>query len=133
VKYTLPNLFLYWMLPVRGKLYEAKAGAKAEDAYVKATLRDLLAGYVAAADAPILFFAGELAEIYPDAKIICTTRDADKWWVSYQELVGAIDRPGQNFMNLALPSLRYHLSWKLGIVERFALTPNFSDLPKAVS
>jgi hypothetical protein len=120
------------MLPVKGKLSEAKTVAKAEETHVKATLRDLLAGYVAAADAPILFFAGELAEIYPDAKIICTTRDTDKWWASYQELVGAIDHSGQDFINLLTPSLRYYLSWKLGIVERFALSPNFSDLSKVV-
>jgi hypothetical protein len=122
LKQTFPGLF--------PKQSEAKAVAKAEDAFVKATLRDLMAGYVAAADAPVLFFASELAEIYPEAKIICTVRDPDKWWASYQGLVGALDQATQDLVNLFRPTMRYYLSWKLGIVERFDPPPKLSDMSK---
>jgi hypothetical protein len=47
---------------------------------IKNTLRDLVAGYVALTDVPGAHFTGELVELYPDAVVICTTRDPGRWW-----------------------------------------------------
>lgn len=101
---------------------------KAENAYVKSTLQDLMTGYVGAADAPVLFFAGELAELYPKATFICTTRVPDEWWESYTGLVSRLDQAGEDAMNLFKPTMRHYLSWKLGIVERLGLTAKFLDI-----
>ncbi|KAJ7175149.1 P-loop containing nucleoside triphosphate hydrolase protein [Mycena crocata] len=38
---------------------------------------------VAVTDAPSMLFAEELIAAYPDAKVILTIRDPDKWWKSY--------------------------------------------------
>jgi hypothetical protein len=42
----------------------------------------LLVGYVGVTDTPVALFTPELCEIYPDAKVICTTRNVDSWWQS---------------------------------------------------
>jgi len=43
---------------------------------------EILDGYNSAVDWPVCYFWKELAELYPDAKIILTKRDADKWFDS---------------------------------------------------
>jgi hypothetical protein len=58
----------------------------ASPAAIKSTLRELTAGYVALTDTPAIQFAGELAEIYPNALVICQTRDPDSWYKSAQEM-----------------------------------------------
>lgn len=44
-------------------------------------------GYASAVDWPTATFWRELADYYPDAKIILSTRDADKWVESTQETI----------------------------------------------
>jgi hypothetical protein len=44
------------------------------------------------ADNPSILFAEELITAYPDAKVILTTRDPDRWWKSYIESLQAIHR-----------------------------------------
>lgn len=48
---------------------------------------EVYAGYDAAVDAPTCFFFAELAERYPDAKLILSIRDAESWWNSAQATV----------------------------------------------
>jgi hypothetical protein len=43
--------------------------------------------YGAAVDFPVAAFWRELAAFYPEAKIILSVRDAEKWWVSTQETI----------------------------------------------
>lgn len=56
----------------------------------------VLAGYRATVGWPSAFFWHELAETYPEAKVLLTTRDPDAWYRSFSNtilaLVGAIDR-----------------------------------------
>lgn len=61
-------------------------------------LRENTAGYVALTDAPNWDFIPELVELYPDAKVVLTTRDPASWWKSIS-------------MNL-----RYALPWYLPIL-----------------
>lgn len=42
----------------------------------------LMSGYVAAVDWPVGAFWPELSEVYPDALILHSTRDAEGWWKS---------------------------------------------------
>lgn len=53
-------------------------------------------GYRACVDWPSAFFWRELAEFYPEAKVVLTTRDVDAWYKSYNDtilaLVAAMDR-----------------------------------------
>ncbi len=49
----------------------------------------IFADYGATTDVPGCLFYKELAEAYPDAKVILTTRDPDKWFASTQATIFA--------------------------------------------
>ncbi len=70
----------------------------------------ILAGYAAGVDAPICFFVEELMERYPDAKVVLTVRDPEKWLVSFQNLM----RTNIRFAWLGLFSARARRFGKLG-------------------
>ncbi|KPI37656.1 uncharacterized protein AB675_3900 [Cyphellophora attinorum] len=50
--------------------------------FVLRNTEELLDGFVGCTDLPANCLVEELMEIYPDAKVICTVRDPDKWWAS---------------------------------------------------
>ena len=59
---------------------------------------EILAGYHAAVDWPVCYFWKELADLYPDAKIILSKRDGEKWFDSasstiFKALAGFKDDP----------------------------------------
>ncbi|KAJ5871929.1 uncharacterized protein N7529_004282 [Penicillium soppii] len=74
-----PNEIKSWM-PILQKWF------KQDDAETRSSmlslLRARLAGYVAITDSPGCEFVPELMELYPDAKVICTTRDPVSWETS---------------------------------------------------
>ncbi|KAJ7438934.1 P-loop containing nucleoside triphosphate hydrolase protein [Mycena galericulata] len=45
----------------------------------------LLGEYQEIADVPAILFAEELINAYPEAQIILTTRDSERWWKSFRE------------------------------------------------
>ncbi|KAH7183335.1 uncharacterized protein B0J16DRAFT_373813 [Fusarium flagelliforme] len=62
-------------------------------------LKAATAGFVAITDAPGNCFVEELLEIYPDAEVICVTRDREKWWASWE----AVSKmAGAGFLNVFL-------------------------------
>jgi len=54
----------------------------------KAFWEDLFKGYDCLVDGPACCFYQELMEIYPDAKVLLTTRDGRKWVASFKETIG---------------------------------------------
>lgn len=51
---------------------------------------DILLGHCqAVADAPAAFFGVELAELYPDAKVVILNRDPEKWYTSVQNSIAS--------------------------------------------
>jgi len=79
---------------------------------VKATLKDVLAGYVAVTDCPGFMFAGELAELYPDAKVICTVRDPERWWESLADMRKMVNPWWIPVLFWPMPTLRWFGKWK---------------------
>ena len=80
----------------------------AERVYQKFLIAKQLEGFVAVADAPGNMYAETLLELYPDAKVIVTTRDEKKWWESIAPLFQSADK--KSYTNLLLfwvPGLRY--------------------------
>ena len=53
----------------------------------------LLKGYNSLTDAPGCFFYRELADRYPDAKVLLSIRSAESWWKSASATVMANDAP----------------------------------------
>ncbi|KAE8269235.1 hypothetical protein A4X09_0g3100 [Tilletia walkeri] len=74
--------------------HEAKTWTKAgTEGLSDSEWDDLLRPWQACIDAPSACFYKRLADLYPDAKIIVTTRDAKKWLASMQRTIG-VRRPG---------------------------------------
>lgn len=74
---------------------------------ILARLKSRLDGYVATADPPLSLLVPELMELYPDAKVICTTRDPNSWAESMAFLLTLMHPHLFAFMFFWLPSLRY--------------------------
>ncbi|KAH6684273.1 hypothetical protein B0J14DRAFT_572535 [Halenospora varia] len=90
----------------------------------KKVLAKQLAGYVGVTDCPCILFSGELAEIYPESIVICTTRDPAKWWVSFQETSKTVMKPWLVVAFQSMPSLRYFGKWIEGLRHRHAVVYN---------
>ena len=81
--------------------------------YVMQALQRTLDGYAACADMPPILFTGELAQLYPNAKIICTIRDPQKWWESMAPVVASTDNKERRnqlifgYILALLPGLRH--------------------------
>jgi Sulfotransferase domain len=86
---------------------------------IKDTLRTLMAGYVCVADCPGILFSGELAELYPDAIVICTTRDPKRWYESMKEVMQTVFlMTFLDFIFLPMPTLRYFGTWVNALGQR---------------
>ncbi|MGW3349095.1 sulfotransferase family protein [Nonomuraea rubra] len=48
----------------------------------------VLAGYRSAVDWPVSFYWRELAEAFPEAKVVLTVRDPARWYASFRAMVG---------------------------------------------
>ena len=88
---------------------------------VRSTLRDLTAGYVGTTDSPANAYIEELAEIYPNAIVICSTRDSASWWKSAQELYKNTDLWWLDIMFFPMPTLRYFGQWRDTMAVRSVL------------
>ncbi|KAE9365253.1 NAD dependent epimerase/dehydratase [Stipitochalara longipes BDJ] len=90
-----------------------------DSAIIKDTLRTLSAGYVSIADTPSYLFSGELAELYPDAIVICTIRDPVRWHESMKEVMQTVYlMVFLNILFLPLPTLRHFGAWVKAIEKR---------------
>ena len=75
--------------------------------YGKAEFDKLLAEYDAVSDVPAVLFSAELLEAYPDAKVILTTRDPEKWvdsmrssiWLAHSWWTFDLLTPFHNFIH----------------------------------
>ncbi|KAF1974238.1 hypothetical protein BU23DRAFT_532233 [Bimuria novae-zelandiae CBS 107.79] len=82
-----------------------------KDASEKKLVRSILAerfdGYAAATDAPVSGLVKEMLELYPDAKVICTVRDADAWVKSMATVANASTLWFLSVVLLPLPGMRH--------------------------
>jgi hypothetical protein len=69
-------------------------------------------------DAPGALFTGELAELYPEAVVICTTRDPGRWWESVQELEKVVTPWWMHVLFFPMPSLRFFGTWMKALKPR---------------
>jgi hypothetical protein len=81
----------YHMVELRHHLEHAASWLAAADGDPTA-LQEILQDYAAAVDWPTCHFWRELAELYPDAKIILTVRDPDRWFDSHCGLLRSVLR-----------------------------------------
>lgn len=73
---------------------------------LNAGVKEMLDGYVACTDLPSNAFVEELMEVYPDAVVICSVRDPDKWWASLAPIVEKGNLTVLSWILAPLPTLR---------------------------
>ena len=81
--------------------------SEADRKQVMEKVKKLTSGYVAMTDTPAHLFIEELMDIYPDAKVVCTTRDPDRWVESIEKLAKTSLQGFLRFALFWLPGLRY--------------------------
>jgi hypothetical protein len=79
----------------------------ADREYVLRGVGQLVHGFAACTDVPTAAFTSELMTLYPDAKVICTVRDADKWWASMEPVVRNANTKVLAWILKTVPVLRY--------------------------
>ncbi|KAH7014214.1 P-loop containing nucleoside triphosphate hydrolase protein [Microdochium trichocladiopsis] len=79
----------------------------ADRAKALALMKGQLDGYAAVTDAPYCSLAPELLELYPDAIVICTTRDVDGWTRSMSGIASTATQGFLRFSLYLLPSMRW--------------------------
>jgi hypothetical protein len=52
----------------------------------------LFSGYEATVDFPACVFYRELMEAFPDALVVLSVRDPQRWWASYSKLLGLVSK-----------------------------------------
>jgi hypothetical protein len=84
----------------------------------KKLLREMTKGFVAVSDAPCCQFVEELMEIYPDAIVICATRDPKKWWQSMKPVADNASTPGLSTLVWPIAKWRVLPSAIAGLTQR---------------
>jgi Sulfotransferase domain len=83
-------------------------------------------GYASAVDWPVVAFWPELADTFPDAVVLLSTRSsAQAWWKSANETIFAVTRRG--IEGDANPEMRAHLHMIEGLFDRFTPAWNADD------
>ncbi|RDW59460.1 putative NAD dependent epimerase dehydratase protein [Coleophoma cylindrospora] len=82
----------YWIAALKAKF---EGDGPAMD---RAGFDEFLAGYAGVSDYPAAIFPDELIHAYPDAQVILTMREEDKWYESMMATIihafGSINKPG---------------------------------------
>lgn len=82
-------------------------------------LRQRLDGYAAATDMPFNGLVQELVEVYPDALVICTTRDPDAWVKSIGTITNATTKWFLRFVLFPLPGMRHFVDFTNGLGKQW--------------
>lgn len=70
---------------------------------------------------------GELVETYPEAIVICTTRDPARWWASFESVSNTIFlMKALNALFILLPTLRYFGAWIDAMTRRCELFDSYN-------
>lgn len=85
---------------------------------VEQNLRHLTAGYVAITDTPAIQFTEELTKLFPDAIVICTSRDKDEWWKSAKALMKNTGFWWLDIVFWPMPTLRLFGNWRDSVGQR---------------
>lgn len=88
----------------------------------------LLQGYQATLDWPACFFYKELMQHYPEAKVILSIRDPEKWYVStLQTIYNAHRNVSPNFPDKATRGFRYFVAMVENIIWKGTFHGKFED------
>ncbi|KAL8824713.1 MAG: hypothetical protein Q9191_004869 [Dirinaria sp. TL-2023a] len=66
----------------RNARQSGRSTTKAEQSRIKMMLAQLYRGFASCSDTPAFYYVQELSELYPEAQVIVTVRDRERWWES---------------------------------------------------
>ena len=92
---------------------------KSDEDTVKRVLKARLDGYAGVTDAPCNGLVEELMEMYPDAVVICTVRDADAWVESMSVVANAATLRFLAFILYLVPTMRYFPAYVDGLRKQW--------------
>lgn len=96
-------------------------------------IRQRLDGFAAVTDAPGTGLIPELLELYPDAKVICTVRDAEAW---ERSMVGVASASTKWFLRgvlLPLPTMRHFVDYINALRDQWLYLYGETEPPTRVS
>lgn len=82
-------------------------------------IQNQMDGYVAVTDAPCNMLVPELLTLYPEAKVICTTRDVEAWEKSMDAVASASTQWFLKAVLFPLPSLRFFVNYIDGLRDQW--------------
>ncbi|MBV9800565.1 MAG: hypothetical protein JO039_21125 [Solirubrobacterales bacterium] len=107
----------YHMVNVLGDLDEVPAWNRALEG--QAAWQELFEGFQSTVDWPGAFFYKELIEVYPDAKVLLSVRDADGWERSMRETIWGVLYGDMLIRDLSNARARVDPKWR-GYTELMA-------------
>jgi hypothetical protein len=119
VRHCLQNYRQSLTIQAYVKLWSDIFAARHERPRLLKLLREATAGFVAITDAPGNCFVEELLEIYPEAEVICVSRDRKKWWASWEAVA---KQAGAGFLNWFLapvPGRRWYPKLVTQFLEQY--------------
>ncbi|MCJ1320384.1 hypothetical protein MMC15_005722 [Xylographa vitiligo] len=78
---------------------------------VNSWLREVFTGYVACTDYPGAQFTPELLALHPDAKVICTLRDPDRWAESIEAMSKSVTMWHLSVLLWPVPTMRWFVRY----------------------
>jgi hypothetical protein len=88
-------------------------------------------GFAAITDAPGSGLVPELIELYPDAKVVCTVRDAASWQDSMRNTGNAASKWFLRFVLFPVPSMRYFVDYINCLRDQWLIMYTDADPPTA--
>jgi hypothetical protein len=89
-------------------------------------------GFASVVDYPACFLWQELADYYPDAKIILTVRDPEAWWRSTMDTIYPARTMVPAYMKRVIPTTRWYVEYSEKIVWDGAFDGRFEDKEHAI-
>ncbi len=93
---------------------------------------ELFKGYQATVDWPGCAFYQELMHQYPDAKVILTVRDPERWYESVQQTIYHVRRAFPAWMRLPMPRMRHFVGMVDRLIWQGCFQGRFEDKPFAI-
>ncbi|MEZ4658398.1 MAG: sulfotransferase [Caldilineaceae bacterium] len=96
--------------------------------------RGFFADYGATVDWPACTYYEQLVDVYPDAKVLLTVRDPERWYTSTLNTIYGIPRqPAVRLMRLLVPPMRKFVHMVDGMIWAGTFQGRFEDRDFAIS
>ncbi|KAF2704540.1 hypothetical protein K504DRAFT_461303 [Pleomassaria siparia CBS 279.74] len=115
-----PPIEIKSMIQILAKLFHHPKRTDANEQDALQLLKERFNGYVAATDAPASGLVPEILRVYPNAKVICTVRDAKAWGKSMDGVTSVSTMAFLSFILFPIPGMRHFPDYINKLREQWA-------------